>query len=348
MKHNKIITHNCGGAGIRVSDEVLKSIAELGDGFADIVFNYLDTTDANIKNIEHDEKRLWLVKSKDFNGNAVSGSGAERATNAPVIMESVKDYLDNRGYKTLVGGEYHLVISSAAGGSGAVISAMVIKSLLERNIPTIALLIGDSSNELSAKNTVKSLATLNNIAKQTKKPVSTIYINNTDYTVNNGGLRDAENSANKTIFNSISTLAVFLSGCNDALDDQDMLSIIDQSIYKSIDIKPGLYGLSTFSKDIVLQDNTKPTVARTLTLPNKSADINVSLRHSKAGNLVVENVIEIFGDQIPIHLVTYSNIVSAEVGSLNKAIEAFEESMRLIEIDDLEVDGDVDDSGLVF
>jgi hypothetical protein len=54
----------------------------------------------------------------------------------------------------------------------------MIKGLLERNIPTVAVVIGDSSNGLSANNTLKTLATLQVIATRESKPLSMIYVNN--------------------------------------------------------------------------------------------------------------------------------------------------------------------------
>lgn len=348
MDKNTMIIHGAGGAGINICDKVFNMVSELGDGFANVKFNYIDTSTANIDKIEP-KGQFWLVKTKQHSKETINGSGSERKTHVGDIMANVVEYLDNNKITKKIPGEYHLVISSGSGGSGSVLNSLIIKNLLERDIPVISVLIGDSSNGLSAINTLNTLASLNQIAKSTKKPLSIVYVNN--HAMAESGLHNAEKEANKVLFNTMSTLALFLSSKNEAIDGQDMASIIDQSHYKTIDITPGLYGLTIYSKKIDLPKGSVPTVGRTLTINNRDFDTGLTLLHHKRGYVTEENALDIYKEQFPLHMISYANFFSIEEKSLKSVTENYYNIMNSIKSEDVggssrsNVD---DDSGLVF
>lgn len=224
----------------------------------------------------------------------------------------------------------------------------MIKGLLERNIPTVAVVIGDSSNGLSANNTLKTLATLQVIATRESKPLSMIYVNNAS--VNDKNMMEAENMANKMLFNTLSTISMFLSGQNEAIDHQDMTFIIDQSNFTSISIAPGLYGLITAAGEPKLPTEGIPTVARTLTVDNTPFDIkDISLLHHKRGYVTSENVKSLYSKQFPIHLISYANIFSVEEKQLKATVDHYKNIMDNIAVKAVVVeDAIVTDQGLVF
>lgn len=346
---NKIIVHCCGGAGINIGDKTLAGITELGDGFADVDIRYIDTSKSNIKTVTHNQEKFHLIKSNDHSGNLIEGSGGERATHSIAIQNGVVEYLNESKILKPVVNEYHLVVSSGSGGSGNLISAYIVDALLKKNIPAIALVVGDSTNALYAKNTAKTLATLHNIAKGNKRALTVMYVNNHNY-VEEHGLAKAEELANKVLFNSVSTLALFLSGQNESIDAQDMANLINQTNYTSLDVKYGLYGLGTFSKTVSLPAEVIPTVSRTLTVDGGSKDINISpTHHGKAGIIKSENAINVFEDQCPIHLVAYANLFVSENKVLNRIIEEHDEIAKRIEVEEITTVGTVDeDTGFVF
>lgn len=235
--------------------------------------------------------------------------------------------------------------------SGSVISPVIARQLLDRNIPTIVILIGDSSDGLSAKNTMNTLASFNQIAtKVSKKPLSMVYINNEEFS--DKSKREAENETNKRISNTLATISLFLSGVNEDIDAQDMVGIIDQSHYKgSLDIQPGLYGLATFSGNIDLPTTAIATVGRTLVPKGISPDINMTLLHHKSGQVTEENPLEIYDGQFPLHMVSYSGFFTVEREMLHKVVKDYENIMSSIQnvdvngTDDSEFD---DDTGLVL
>lgn len=225
---------------------------------------------------------------------------------------------------------------------------MVIKGLLERNIPTIAVVIGDSSNGLSANNTLKTLATLQKIASMCNKPLSMVYINNAS--VNDKNMMEAESKANSMLFNTISTLSLFLSGQNEAIDNQDMTFIIDQSNFTSLNISSGLYGLVIASKDPVLPPDSIPTVARTLTIENVPYDINnLTLLHHKRGYVTNENAKNLYSKQFPLHLISFANIFTIEEKALKSTVDHYKNIMDNIAVKQISIEGSVaTDDGFIF
>lgn len=347
---NTLIIHSAGGAGITAGDYVTKILRNLGDGFAAIKNHYLDTSRTNIDKIQPDGE-FWLIRTKNNSKTEITGSGGERRTHAADIMANVNEYLDTNGYLKRVPDEFHIVIASASGGSGSAVSPMLVRGLISKNIPTIMVLIGDSSNGLNAKNTLKTIAGFDHVARSLNKPLSVIYVNNHTL-MKDKGMKEAEAEANKIIANILTSISLFLSGENEAIDNQDMYGIIDQSHYVSFNIEPGLYGLSVHSKEIKLPEGAIPTVGRTLTLDGLDFDTNLTLIHHKRGYVTNDNAISIAKkENFPIHLISCANYLELEEANLKKIEEEYENIMSNIKSKSLSnnYENNVDkDTGIIF
>lgn len=116
VKQNKIVVHALGGAGINVADKVITRVADLGSGFANIEFHYLDTSKANIDKIEP-RGEFWHVKTKEFAKSDIQGSGAERRHNASDLIANINEYLDKNKFLKPKPDEFHLAVASASGGN---------------------------------------------------------------------------------------------------------------------------------------------------------------------------------------------------------------------------------------
>lgn len=115
VQENKMICHFCGGAAISVSDKVFRPVSELGDGFANVEFHYVDTSTANISKIEP-LGEFWQIETSLHGKEKITGSGGERQTHINDARVSINKYLDNGKWTKLVPTEYHIVVSSAGGG----------------------------------------------------------------------------------------------------------------------------------------------------------------------------------------------------------------------------------------
>ena len=206
--------------------------------------------------------------------------------------------------------------------TGSVLLPLLTRELLRRDIPVFCVVIGDSSNAMFCINTLNTLATLNKFAIEANKPLSIVYYNNSNYFVD--GLSAAEKSVNKQLFVTMTAMSLFLSGTNGKLDNQDIINFIDQSNYRTITLKPGLYGLHVYSKDINLPEGATPTNARILTTEGQDFALRADILHYKQGDVTVSNVFEtIKPEQFPLYLVTYSNFFALEEGALKPQTENF-------------------------
>lgn len=350
-KQSVLVVHGLGGCGINITDSVFSKIADLGDGFAKLKFHYFDTSRANIDKI-NPRGEFWMVKTKSFGKGEINGSGGERGKHSADSQTNIKEYLDANKYIKRETGEFHCVVASASGGSGSTSSVLLIRELLSRNIPAFAVVIGDSSNALSAKNTKNTLASLNAVAKSIRKPITLVYVNNHTLAGNGIGLKEAEKRADQVVFNTMTTISMFLSGLNEDLDYQDMAGIIDQSHYSTIQIDPGLFGLTVYSKKINIPEGAIPTVGRTVTLPETDFDTTLTLLHHKKGYITSKNAIDIIKpENFPIHMLAYANFFKLEERNLDKIVQDYENIMASIRSEDISgcsTSSMDDETGLIF
>ena len=347
---SKIVLWGCGGAGISAVDEAGAQIDSLGDGFCSVKYHYIDTSRANIDKITP-KGEFHQIVSMANSGDGIDGSGSERKTHANDIVDSVKKCLDNNKYFERVKGEYHVVCASASGASGSISSNQIVKHLIMRDIPVVAVVIGDSSNLLYTKNTINTLASLDAVAKQTGKAITVIYINNHSMMNVNNGIAKAEKEVNKYIGNILTTLSLFLSNEHENIDNEDMYNILVPSNYKQIKVQPGLYGLMFFSKEIKPIENAIPVIGRSLTLSNKDVDLSISLLHHKFGVITSTNAIGIVKeDNIPLHMISFANYFVAEQKNLVERKKNYENIAANITNEALVgcEDGEIDESGLIL
>ena len=328
-QENKMICHFCGGAAISVSDKVFRPVSELGDGFANVEFHYVDTSTANISKIEP-LGEFWQIETSLHGKEKITGSGGERTTHINDARVSINKYLDNGKWTKMVPNEYHVVVSSASGGSGSILAFFTAERLLKVGIPVIMVAIGDSSSAILAINTKNHLASLNNLAIQNGKALSIIYVNN--HAIDSGAPISSEKEADKMLYNYISTLALFLSSNNGDIDRQDMRNIIDQSSYKTITVAGGLYGLQFFSKEVKLPSKAVPIGGRTLIVPGVDYNHGLNLLHHKHGIIQHPEAISIYKDQLPLYMISSGNFFAIENEGLEKVTNDYYNVMDSIEV----------------
>lgn len=347
-QNNKMICHFCGGAAISVSDKVFRPVSELGDGFANVEFHYVDTSTANISKIQP-LGEFWQVETSLHGKEKITGSGGERTAHINDARVSINKYLDNGKWTKMIPTEYHIVVSSASGGSGNVLAYFVADRLLRIGIPVVMVTIGDSSSGLMAFNTKNYLASLNNLAVQTGKALSIIYVNN--HAIDGGAPISSEKEADKMLYNYISTLALFLSSNNGDIDAQDMRNIIDQASFKTIRVAPGLFGLQFFSKEVKLPAKAIPMGGRTLITPGVEFNHGLNLLHHKHGVIQHPDAIAIFKDQLPLYMISSANFLTIENEGLEKVTNDYYNVMDSIEVKEVKgtTRSQVDeDTGLVL
>jgi len=343
---NKLILHYVGGAGINISKDINTALSELGEGFCNVLPHYVDTSNNNIHGIDNPD--LWRVKSTQFSGVDIDGSGGVRKTNAPAIADSIKEYLDHHNYKAPITGEFHIVLFSASGGTGSVASPLLICNLRERGIPVVGIMVGDSANGLSCENTLNTIATMDHMAKNTiNKPVVMIYYNN--HASVSVGRNKRESEVNKMIFNTLSILSLFLSGDNEDIDTKDMINFLCPELYTSLDIPASLYTINVYTGDTIDNDESVINlIGRTLTAVGQDSDVDVTLLQHKYGTVINPEAIRSSSDITPVHLILTGNHLVIEHQRLSTTAEEYSRIADAVKTIDLGGRGTADSSGMIL
>ena len=134
--------------GVKVNTEV--------DRVCNYNHAFIDTSSSNVKK-GMNEDNVYILPNLD-------SSGKKRDENHLEISNVIKEVLVK--HKPL---DFNIVLFSLSGGSGSVIAPLLISELLSRNIPVIAVCIGSDESVLTANNTLKTLKSLEVIAKKNDK-----------------------------------------------------------------------------------------------------------------------------------------------------------------------------------
>jgi len=362
-RENNVYVHYCGGCGINIAIDVMKKVCDNGQGggLPSIEHNYIDTSRANIKgvNVPILEGEFWKIETKNHDTPLIDGSGGERSTHASDILSSMHSYLDNKGIKEPVTGEYHLVIFSASGGTGNIAAYGIVNKLLSLKIPCICVCVGDSSTSISTSNTIKVIETFNALAVNTKTALCMIYDNNVNLSDEESKC-NAEQIINDRLYNTITTTLLFLSAGINSIDNKDMQNFLNQVDYASLKIQPGLYGIQTFAgrpQDNIPKSYT-PTGARTIVITpeknvdkethtNLDTDTGFILLHTKKGHSSHVTHRKLFPPVV--HLITFAGALTDEHRALSTTLNEFNTIAKSIVSDSLGTDaGTMNNDGLVL
>jgi len=323
MKGNlKLI--GCGGAGINIAVDVYPKLKGISNVASNVSISLLDTTEKTIQAHMNYIDNFTKIISDRATVTQLDGTGGERkdAALAADIDKKVKEYVDT--LKNNIN-DYYIVISSASGGSGSLISPLLTRAMLAKDFNVISVVIGDSSNLLSLNNTVNTISTLQIVAKQTKSALAVVYYNNT---FNGVTTPKSEKSVNNKVSSFLELVSIFVSGDIQNLDHQDMNNFLRPTKYKSFTVAPGIYNLGVANG--VLED-ANTIMVRTI-IQNSEADIrvNIPLLHNKTG-IISEALSDMF-NEYPVYMLYRKNILQAEVANLKEELAKLEE-LRKTEYD---------------
>lgn len=201
MSKGVLAVFGCGGCGINITHRFERSEDEAGKAF--IKPYYFDTSTANMKD-GIDPKHFYVLKDKD-------GSGGLRSENHQEIAKVVRNILQEQEP-----GDFNIVVFSASGGSGGVAGTLILKELLQRDLPVVAIVVGGWESNLATENTLKTLQSLDNLATNVLQKPIVVY-----YAQNNPDVKRSE--VDHSIARVITTLSVLASRENEAMDGQDIL-----------------------------------------------------------------------------------------------------------------------------
>jgi len=194
--------YGCGGCGINIVSPFANKSS--GRGYSDIEVGLIDSSTSNYT-AEHKENDVPFFLATDEG----EGSGKVRRDNAAVINENIRAALQKQPPAG-----FNIVVFSTSGGTGSVVGPLLVKELLKRGIPAIAIAVGSSESSITALNSLNTLKSLAAIGDSLDKPTIISYHHNSATT--------RRSQVDATCNATIQAMAALCSQQNDELDQRDV------------------------------------------------------------------------------------------------------------------------------
>lgn len=235
LEQGNIRLYGCGGAGINLASKFDNSSHNPEKGYAIANPVYVDTSRSNLKPSMTEEYFAIL--------EGVDGSGKVRRENHEQIGKSVKSILQTHKPQ-----DFNIVIFSASGGSGSVFGPLIVKELLSRNLPVVAIVIGSDESAITAQNSLNTIKSLESIAESVGLPVIAYYDHND---------RDVKRSeVDASAVRTIAKLAVLASRQNSELDSRDISNFLQYT--RVTNVRARLALLAVYNNNRDAEDTSKP------------------------------------------------------------------------------------------
>lgn len=245
-----------GGAAIKVTNRYLK---EGKNGkHIDLMVGF-DSSDA-------DDVTDGLYTLERLEG--ASGSGGNRHTHKDKWADFSRAMMAKHAPNKV-----NIVIFSTGGGTGASLGPWIVRRMLEKKIPVLAIVIGDSSSFNEQSNTIETLGSLYN---QTKlgHPVIFSYLENRSDTTHG--------AVNSNACARIDNAIMMFNLENDSIDEQDIRNFFYYTDVVAAD--PIMSQLTFLDDDGVSEYKSKPVAAISLfSDPDKVRSPFQDMLYRKAG-----------------------------------------------------------------
>ena len=199
QKAGVLRVYGCGGCGIGLASLLLKD--ESSVGYADLDVVHVDTSLSNLRTQGQGAPAYVL--------DGVDGSGKIRRENSDAIADKIGDLLlEHRPH------DLNIVCFSASGGSGSVFGPLIVKALLERDAPVVAIVVGSTESAITATNTLNTLKTLDAITDLVDAPLIMYYGQNPS--------DQPRSVVDKAMVSAMRAFRVLGSKQNEGLDTRDL------------------------------------------------------------------------------------------------------------------------------
>lgn len=209
----------CGGAGINLTNGV-----DINNDRIVVI----DTSKSNLKKVEGD-REVYLVEG-------MSGAGKVRKTSHSGSKDELPDILFKHQPSDI-----NIIVSSASGGSGSVLSYLLMDELMRQNKTVVMVLVGSYDSIVETENTLKTLTSLAGLVKKHQKPVVCFFEENISDGTSNGRFRSDE-----YIKTFLVLMARIASGeSSEELDITDIKNFFDYTV--ATEYPPSLVYLDTLT-----------------------------------------------------------------------------------------------------
>lgn len=217
--------------------------------------------DTSMSNVDANVKDVQIIGSGQ-------GSGKIRAANA----EAAHSYISNMFAKEAPG-DVNIIVCSSAGGSGSVIGPMLANEILVvHEKPVILVMVVDASDGMNAKNSMNTLASLDNMARSNEFYLPVMLFSN---------IGNVHKAVDHSVVVRINQLCVLLTHDVKELDFTDRINWLLPS--KTVNAPSGVYGLSIRMHKL---DGTVESLDGESAIPDKDYpfDSLLSISNAEYGN----------------------------------------------------------------
>jgi hypothetical protein len=294
----------CGGTGVNIGKKIKSAV--------DLV--YIDTSTSNLKTVDKD--LIMLVEDMD-------GAGKLRSN----TYEKFKDIADDVLIKFKPSNELNIVISSLSGGSGSVISPLIVKRLLEDNKNVLVLAIDSKHSVIEINNTIKTLKTFKSVSNTINKNVSIVYFDNVNRT-------EIDNKCVSTV--ELMTLLVDKHRTEE-FDISDLHNFLNFD--KVTDTKPNVSFVELRANDTIEQEKNTSLVSTILLTKDRNSTITSTLPEYLATCVVTDKDYNL-GD---VRIDNIVGLLAITIEQLEAQIKDLSDNKRVNKVRTIEVVSENDD-----
>ncbi len=304
----------CGGTGTNIANKLSKYQGQTNPGLAEISVCFIDTSRSNLSpSIGDDQVFIYT----DRKGDMLDGNGKVRNANIDVLSDQT---IINEILHRFKPADYNIVIHSAAGGTGSVAGPLLAREIISKGGSCVVLMVGAIGSAKELQNTYKTLKTYEKISQDIGFPINVLYRENTP----DRPRSDVDSDIQKYAF----LMSAFFSGQNHGLDSADLRNFLNYNNVTSY--PPRLTALDIFAGNARLPENSLAISAVTLTETSEDVNHNFLIDYQTTGILSAENL-SVIGDQLPLHMLTFSGFFTAVIARLEKIIKQHEEKASRVQ-----------------
>ena len=301
----EISIYACGGTGTAVASRFEASRnKDPVAGFAKITPYYVDTS---MSDISDELARDFLYVFPE-----IDGSGKLRKENNEVIKSEINTILHKFRPSDL-----NIIVSSASGGSGAVIAGYLLNELQRRGQLAIVVTVGTTDSRLELDNTIKTLKTYERAAVVNKTPVVLSYWQNDSTT--------PKEEVNQGIEYLIRRLAGLFSRQHRRLDTADLVNWLNYT--KVTDIDSRLVLLDVYNSSAIKTANVDVISVATLCLEGFDSNTEIPVEYQAVGYVNEASNKNIQMEE-SVHFCVIDGVIANIMKSLQKELDIFIEHRR--------------------
>lgn len=294
QSNNHVTIYGCGGAGVEILSKIM--VTDLSD-FAIVHDAYVDGSRSNTDRVRPTDANKWYFLE------GVDGAGKIRASNHEVTDRSISDILNK-----LKPSDLNILIFSASGGSGSVIGPKLADELWRQGKTVLLYVVGSTESARTCENTLKTLASLQNLAVRNNVFGDMYFENNESNTRNQ--------QVDISIVDGVRAVCDLFSGFHRGLDSADVLTWANP--VKSVNAKPQLALLDISTDRMIAESISDPYSVAELYGDNKTNLGTIPADYSTYGDRSVTG-------RPSLYFTIYSNGMEKLISELNSRIADYEQ-----------------------